>query len=45
MSGKPPKAHRGEPSNSEHLERIAKMKELYGLFVKMEENKNNSNLQ
>ncbi len=23
---------------SEHLERIAKMKELYGLFVKMEEN-------
>lgn len=25
------------PGQSEHLERIAKMKELYGLFVKMEE--------
>lgn len=37
-SGKPPKASRDEPQNNEHLERIAKMKELYGLFVKMEEN-------
>lgn len=33
---KPPKAPRDENAGSEHIARIAKMKELYGLFVKME---------
>jgi hypothetical protein len=36
--GKPPKAPRGdENNNAEHVARIQKMKELYGLFVKMEQ--------
>lgn len=37
-NGKPPKVTRGgEPQNQDHLNRIAKMRELYGLFVKLEE--------
>jgi hypothetical protein len=35
---KPPKAPRGdENNNADHVARIKKMKELYGLFVKMEQ--------
>ena len=33
---KPPKAPRDENAGSEHVARIAKMKEMYSLFVRME---------
>ena len=39
-SGKPPKPKNKEQI-SEHMERIAKMKELYGIFVKLEEGQRN----
>ena len=41
--GKPPKPSRGdENGNREHVERIAKMKEMYNMFVKMEADQKNT---
>jgi hypothetical protein len=35
---RPPSSKKPANSNAEHLERIAKMRELYGMFVQMEDN-------